>query len=203
LTLLALCLSLASPLQAELLHLRDYEDVGGDFTLTDQYGKPWTLSKQGKVVMIFFGYLNCPDICPMTIMEMVDVKNMLGAAADQVQFVLVSLDPERDSAENMKDYLVNFDPDFVGLIGPDHEIAKIAKMYNVLYKKRILRSAMGYSVDHSGAVYMVSKEGKLRFIFPSKSPKNRFLQGIQMMLDGKGDGPLPKGKTWFQKMFNM
>ena len=202
-TLLALCLSLASPLQAELLHLRDYEDVGGDFTLTDQYGKPWTLSKQGKVVMIFFGYLNCPDICPMTIMEMVDVKNMLGAAADQVQFVLVSLDPERDSAENMKDYLVNFDPDFVGLIGPDHEIAKIAKMYNVLYKKRILRSAMGYSVDHSGAVYMVSKEGKLRFIFPSKSPKNRFLQGIQMMLDGKGDGPLPKGKTWFQKMFNM
>ena len=191
----------ANPLSAELLKLREFDGVGGDFTLTDHRGQPWTLSKQNKVVMLFFGYLNCPDICPMTLMEMVEVKSMLGKRGEQVVFVLVSLDHERDDPAKMKDYLINFDPAFIGLVGSDKEIAQVAEQYKVFYKKRELRSALGYSVDHSGSVYLISKEGNLRHIFPSRSPKSRYLQGLNMMLDGEGDDPLPKGNAnWKDKL---
>ena len=150
---------------------------------------------------VFFGYLNCPDICPTTLVEMIEVKQLLGANASKVEFVFVTLDPDRDSTENLKTYLANFDPAFIGLRGSKEEIAKVAKQYNVLYRSRELRSALGTTIDHSAAVYMVDTQAQLRFIFPSKSPSQRYIQGLEMMLKGIGkDTPLQKGDSWLQKM---
>ena len=89
-----------------------------DFTLPDQNGKDFRLSDQkGKVVLLFFGYTNCPDECPVTLADFVKIKAKLGNKADQVKFVLVTTDPERDTAVRMQEYLANFDPAFVGLVG--------------------------------------------------------------------------------------
>ena len=199
---LLLALLLSSQLAfADRLTLREYENLGGDFTLTDQNGKPYQLAKRGKIVMLFFGYLNCPDICPTTLVEMVGVKELLGSNVDKVEFVYVTLDPKRDSIKNIKDYLINFDEEFVGLRGDEKQIAAVAKQYNVLYRSRKLRSALGYSVDHSAAVYMIGKDTKLRYIFPSKSPTARYVQGLEMFLKGiTPNTKVRKCDTWFEKM---
>ena len=200
--LLTLSLALvASPLWAkEKLHLKSYEHQGGDFTLTDQFGKPWNLAKQNKIALIFFGYLNCPDVCPMTLSKMVQVREMLGPNKDDVLMVLVTLDPERDNPKNMKNYLINFDANIVGLTGSLKETTAVAKQYNAVFRKRKLRSALGYSVVHTGAVYLADKGGALRFVFPSQSPPERYLQMTEELMKGLGNKPLAKGENWLTKL---
>ncbi|MDX2471246.1 MAG: SCO family protein [SAR324 cluster bacterium] len=196
----SLFFSLVSSGQADILHIKVYDDVGGDFTLTDQHGKSFVMSEQNeKLTLLFFGYLNCPDICPMTLSEMMEVKSLLGANKNQVQFAMVTLDPERDTQEQLRLYMMNFDPEFLGLYGDRKTTDEIAKRYHVLHKKRILRSGLGYSVDHSGGAYLVDKKGRLRYIFPSKSPASRFVQGIEMILEGKASEEIRK-PTWLEKL---
>ncbi len=198
--LFGLFFSLVSPLQAEKLNLSVYTDVGGDFTLTDQHGKKFVMSEQKeKLTLLFFGYLHCPDICPMTLSEMMEVKALLGSNTNQVQFAMISLDPERDTQEQLRLYMMNFDPEFLGLYGDRKTIDEIAKRYRVLHKKRTLRSALGYSVDHSGGAYLVDKKGRLRYIFPSKSPASRFVQGIEMILEGRAP-ETDRKPTWLEKL---
>jgi protein SCO1/2 len=138
-----------------------------DFTLTDQHGQPFTLSQQrGKMVMIFFGYTNCPDVCPITLSEFKRIKALLGDQADQVEFVYITVDPERDTVERLAQYLPNFDPQFIGLTGSEAELEPVWKAYGVYHEKQDAGSAAGYLVDHSTRTYLIDGNGNWRINFP-------------------------------------
>ncbi len=135
-----------------------------DFTLTDEQGQAFTLSaQQGKVVVLFFGFTSCPDICPAELSNLAAATRQLGDAAKDVQVALISLDPERDTSERLGQYVSAFDPSFKGLRGDKATIDPIVKDYGVFYEKRELPgSALGYTVDHSGFVYVIDKAGRWR-----------------------------------------
>lgn len=138
-----------------------------DFELLDQSGNPYRLSdKQGKVVLVFFGYTNCPDVCPVTLSEFRRVKQQLGEQADQVDFVFVTVDPERDNAGRLKAYLAGFDPAFIGLSGDLAELQQVWADYGVLVEQREAGSAAGYLVDHTARVYAIDKQGNWRLTYP-------------------------------------
>lgn len=135
-----------------------------DFTLTDEQGQSFTLSAQrGKVVVLFFGFSSCPDICPAELSNLAAATRQLGADAESVQVALVSLDPERDTSERLSQYVTAFDPGFKGLRGDKATLDPIARDYGVFYEKRELPgSALGYTIDHSGYVYVIDKAGRWR-----------------------------------------
>ena len=143
-------------------------DVAGanfakDFQLTDHQGKPRTLADfKGKVVILFFGYIHCPDICPTTLTEFAAVMEHLGPDADKVQVLFVTLDPERDTPEILAKFVPAFHPKFVGLRGTPQEIAKIAQEYKLLYAKQAGKTSSDYTLDHSSGTYIYDQQGKLR-----------------------------------------
>jgi protein SCO1/2 len=138
--------------------------VGGPFRLIDQDGKP--LSDQdlkGRPFLVFFGFINCPDICPTTLFEMSEVLRRLGPDADRVRGLFVTIDPERDTPDKLKDYLSSFDPHLVGVTGDPNAIAAAAKAYRV-YTKKVPLDGGNYTMDHTTIVYLMDKEG--RFVAP-------------------------------------
>ena len=138
-------------------------DYAKGFALTDASGKQRTLQEfKGKVVVLFFGYAQCPDVCPTTMTEMAQVKQQLGKDADKLQVVFVTVDPERDTAEVMKAYTGAFDPSFVALIPTPEQLAAMAKDFKVYYKKVDGTTPTSYSMDHSAASYVYDTEGRLR-----------------------------------------
>jgi protein SCO1/2 len=138
-----------------------------DFELTDQNGQPFRLSDQrGKIAVIFFGYTNCPDICPTTLGEFRKIHSQLGSKADQVEFIYITVDPERDSVERMKAYVQAFNPDFIGLTGEPSELEKVWKDYGVYHAKQNVDSAVGYVVDHSTRTYVIDSQGNWKLNFP-------------------------------------
>ncbi|HMQ30800.1 MAG TPA: SCO family protein [Chloroflexaceae bacterium] len=143
-----------------------------DFTLTDEQGQPFTLSEQrGKVVVLFFGFTSCPDICPAELSNLAAATRQLGDAASDVQVALVSLDPERDTSERLAQYVGAFDPSFKGLRGDAAALAPVARDYGVFYEKRELPgSALGYTIDHSGYVYVIDKAGRWREVIANGAP---------------------------------
>jgi protein SCO1/2 len=143
-----------------------------DFTLTDQSGKDFRLSDQkGKVVLLFFGYTNCPDECPVTLADFVKIKARLGERADQVKFVLVTTDPERDTPARMQEYLANFDPAFVGLVGDSPGLETVWDAYGVYRAEVDTGSAAGSMVEHSTRIYLIDASGNLRvtYLFGTES----------------------------------
>jgi len=145
---------------------------GRDFALTDQNGKPRTLADfQGKVVIMFFGYTQCPDVCPTTMAEMAEVMKQLGPQADQVQVLFVTVDPERDTQQLLAQYVPAFDPRFLGLYGTPAQTAAVAKEFKVLYSKVPGSTPGSYSMDHSAASYVFDRQGKLRLLIrPGQGP---------------------------------
>jgi protein SCO1 len=143
-----------------------------DFTLTDQTGQPFTLSEQqGKVVLIFFGFASCPDICPVELANLAAVTRELGAEADAVEVAMVTVDPERDTPERLATYVSAFHPDFIGLHGDPETLAPIIKAYGVYAERRDLPdSALGYTIDHSGFVYAIDKAGRWRALYAHGTP---------------------------------
>lgn len=143
-----------------------------DFTLTDEQGQPFTLSEQqGKVVVLFFGFTSCPDICPAELSNLAAAMRQLGDAGKDVQVALVSLDPERDTSERLGQYVTAFDPSFKGLRADKATIDPIVKEYGVFYEKRELPdSALGYTIDHSGFVYVIDKAGRWREVLAHGTP---------------------------------
>lgn len=134
-----------------------------DLPLPDVNGQRRSLKDfSGKVVAVFFGYTQCPDVCPTTLQELVEVKQALGADADKLQAVFVSLDPERDTPEVLKAYLANFDESFVGLHGTPEEVAAVAKDFKLYYKKVPGKVEGSYTLDHSAGVYLYDTQGRLR-----------------------------------------
>lgn len=138
-----------------------------DFSLTDHNGQPFRLSQQrGKVTLLFFGFTSCPDVCPTALADMRNVRRELGTDAEQVQVVLISLDPERDTPERLKQYLAKFDPSFLGLRPTPAQLAPLLKDYGVSAIRRDLPgSALKYTIDHSAFTYVIDKAGHWRVLF--------------------------------------
>lgn len=133
--------------------------VGGPFSLTDQYGHKRTeKSFAGRYMLIYFGYTNCPDVCPTTLSVIADAMDKLGNASHAVVPIFVTVDPDRDTADALKNYLSAFGPEFVGLTGPMTDIAAMAKEYHAFYKKHETVNGM-YAVDHSNVIYLMAPDG--------------------------------------------
>jgi protein SCO1 len=138
--------------------------IGGPFQLTDQSGQTVTdKSLQGKPTLIFFGFTHCPDVCPTSLFEISEVLRAMGKDADKVNAYFVSVDPERDNAATMKDYLSSFDPHLKGLTGAPDAIAKVLSSYRVYAKKVPLKDG-DYTMDHTALIYLMDRDGK--FVSP-------------------------------------
>ncbi len=131
-----------------------------EFTLTADTGEPVSLeSYRGQVVLMYFGYTFCPDICPASLAELAEATELLGEKADEVQVVMVSVDPARDTPEALREYMDYFDSSFVGLTGTDGEIRAVADAYGVFYQAEEGTAATGYLVDHLASVFVIDKDG--------------------------------------------
>jgi protein SCO1/2 len=138
-------------------------DYAKDFALTDHNGQARTLKDfQGKVVMMFFGYTQCPDVCPTSMAEMAEIKKLLGKDGDRVQCLFVTVDPERDKPDMLKAYMENFDPTFLALYTTPEKTAVLAKDYKVFYKKVDGPTPTSYTIDHTAGSYVYDTTGKLR-----------------------------------------
>jgi protein SCO1/2 len=138
--------------------------IGGPFVLTDQGGQAVTEKElQGRPTLIFFGFTHCPDVCPTSLFEISEVLRAMGQDADRVNAYFISVDPERDTAEAMKDYLSSFDPHLKGLTGAPPDVAKVLSEYRVYSKKVPLKDG-DYTMDHTALVYLMDRDG--RFVAP-------------------------------------
>jgi protein SCO1/2 len=147
-------------------------DYAKGFTLTDHTGKPRTLADfKGKAVVVFFGYTQCPDVCPTTMAEMASVMQKLGPLADQVQVLFITLDPERDTQQLLAQYVPAFDKRFIGLRGTPEQTAKTAKEFKVFYSKVPGTDPGSYTIDHTAGSYVFDRAGRLRlFIRHGQGP---------------------------------
>jgi protein SCO1/2 len=138
--------------------------IGGPFQLTDQAGQSVTdQNLKGRPTLIFFGFTHCPDVCPTSLFEISEVLRAMGKDADRVNAYFVSVDPERDTAAAMKDYLSSFDPHLKGLTGDPQAVAKVLSAYRVYAKKVPLKDG-DYTMDHTALIYLMDREG--RFVSP-------------------------------------
>ncbi len=134
-----------------------------DFALTDHTGAKRNLADyRGKVVAVFFGFTQCPDVCPTTLADMAQVKKQLGKDGDQLQVLFITVDPERDTQSVLARYVPAFDPSFVGLYGSPAQTAVTAKEFKVFYQKAAGKTATSYSVDHTAGTYVIDREGRAR-----------------------------------------
>lgn len=138
-------------------------DYAKDFQLPDANGQPRSLKDfKGKAVVVFFGYTQCPDVCPTTLAELAQAKKLLGADGDKVQGVFITVDPERDTPEVLKAYMANFDPGFVALRGTPEQTAALAKDFKVYFKRVEGKTPSSYTLDHSAASFVYDPNGRLR-----------------------------------------
>jgi protein SCO1/2 len=138
----------------------------GDFTLMEDNGKIFHLRDQrGKVVLLFFGYTSCPDVCPLTLAKLGRVRALLGPSAKKVLTVFVTVDPQRDTSARLKEYLGYFDADAVGLTGTKEQIDAVVRAYKASYQKVPTNSALGYIINHTNVVYLIDRQGKVRHLF--------------------------------------
>ncbi len=138
-------------------------DYGRDFHLTDPDGRQRTLADfQGKAVMMFFGFTQCPDVCPTALVRAAEVKRLLGEDGSRLQVIFVTVDPERDTPEVLKAYTAAFDPSFLGLYGDAQRTAETAKEFKVYFRK--VPTGASYTMDHSALSYVFDPAGKLRLV---------------------------------------
>ena len=138
--------------------------IGGPFRLIDQNGEPFSdTDLRGKSFLVFFGFTHCPDVCPTTLFDISEIMRNLGSDADRTAAVFITVDPERDTPEALKEYLSSFDPHVRGLSGDLADIAAVAKAYRVYYRKVPLEGG-DYTMDHTAIVYLMDKEGQ--FVSP-------------------------------------
>ncbi len=141
--------------------------TGADFlkplTLTDHTGKLRTMSDfKGKVVVLFFGFMHCPDVCPTTMSDLKNIMKLLGNKSDEVQVLFVTVDPQRDTQEALAQFVPSFDKRFIGLRGSLQETAETTGNFKIFYSKIEGKTKNDYTIDHSAGMYMFDKEGKIR-----------------------------------------
>jgi protein SCO1/2 len=154
-----------------------------DFELTDQHGQTFRLSDQrGKVVLIFFGYTHCPDVCPVTLSEFKQIKSKLGNQVDDISFVFITVDPERDTLEKLGDHLANFDAGFIGLSGDRSSLEEVWMSFGVYQAKQETGSAAGYLVDHTARVYAIDVDGNWRLTYPFGMESDKLFQDVRHLI---------------------
>ena len=158
--------------------------VGGDFTLIDHHGQTFNLTQlRGKVVLIFFGYTYCPDICPTELASMAQLIRTLGTQKDQLQVLFITVDPARDTPAHLKDYVRFFSEDLIGLSGSEQQIEVVKQAYHVQSKVfREQASDQHYSVDHSANLYVIDQAGKLVNIVPYGFPLAHVEQIVRTLI---------------------
>jgi protein SCO1 len=158
-------------------------DFGHDFHLTDQNGTPRTLSDfRGKVVVMFFGYTQCPDVCPTTLSDLAGALQKLGADANRVQVLFVTIDPERDTPELLKQYVPAFNPTFLGLYGDAEATAATAREFKVLYQKQPGSTPGSYTMDHSAGTFIFDPQGRLRLYVTHGQGSETYAHDIHELL---------------------
>ena len=162
-------------------------DYAKDFALTDHNGKSRTLADfKGKVVMVFFGYTQCPDVCPTSMTEMVAIKKLLGKDGERLQGIFVTVDPERDKPEMLKAYMENFDPGFLALFSTPEKTAAVAKDFKVYYKKVDGPTPTSYTIDHTAGSYVYDTTGKLRLFTRYNTAPEKTAADIRALLQQTG-----------------
>ena len=167
-------------------------DYARDFALTDHHGKQVTLADyRGRVVTVFFGFTQCPDVCPTALAEMRAVVEKLGPDGSKLQVLFITVDPERDTQALLAQYVPAFNPAFVGLYGDAGTTAKVAKDFKVFYQKVPGKTAGSYTVDHSAGTYVFDPQGKLRLFVrpppsgePASTTADRLIGDIRLLLAG-------------------
>jgi protein SCO1/2 len=156
-----------------------------DFELTDHNGQVRHLTDfKGKVVVMFFGFTQCPDVCPTSMAELAEVKQLLGKDGDRLQGLFVTVDPERDTAPVLKAYMGNFDPTFLALYTTPEKLAALAKDYKVYYKKVEGKTPTSYTMDHSAGSYIYDPQGNLRLFTRYGSGAKVLAADIAQLLKG-------------------
>ena len=160
-------------------------DYAKGFEVQDHNGQVRHLTDfAGKVVLMFFGYTQCPDVCPTTMSEMIEIKKALGKDGDRLQVLFVTVDPERDTPELLKAYMENFDPSFLALRATPEQLVALTKDYKIYYKKVDGSTPTSYTMDHSAGSYIYDPQGRLRLFTRYGGPKEALTKDIQTLLSG-------------------
>ena len=161
-----------------------YKNFGGDFSLTGPEGKTVSLEDfRKKLVLIYFGYTFCPDVCPVTLSNLKLLMLSLQEKAEDVQVIFISIDPERDTFQKLKDYVPYFHPTFIGLTGSEAELASVAKKYQTFYLKQKVESEAGYLMAHTDVVILVDQNGRFRGRYKSKYDLDKLKTDIRWLLE--------------------
>ncbi len=169
--------------------------IGGPFTLTDQNGVQRTERDfRGRLMLVYFGYTYCPDVCPTELTVITTALDQLGASADQVTPIFITIDPERDTAKVMKEYVAQFSERLVGLTGSERDIAAVAKAYRVYYAKSPGSAGAPYLMDHTSLVYLMDRDGKFVTHFTPNSKAEDMVAAIRQAL-AKPASPAPAAQS--------
>jgi protein SCO1/2 len=161
-------------------------DYARDFALADHNGQLRRLKDfQGKVVVVFFGYTQCPDVCPTSMAELAEIRKMLGADGDRLQGLFVSLDPERDTQQVLKAYMGNFDPSFLALRPELDKLPQLARDFKIFYKKVDGKTPASYTLDHSAGSYIFDPQGRVRLYSRYGSGAAGLASDIRLLLKGR------------------
>jgi protein SCO1 len=153
-----------------------------EFSLRGSDGAELKLGRyRGKVVLLAFGYTHCTEVCPVTLAVLAQARKKLGATGNEMQVVYVTVDPERDNAAHMREYLSGFDPTFIGGTGMPDQLAAVRKNYGIAARK--IASLVDYFVDHSSSVYMIDREGKLRAMMPYGQSADDYVHDVKILLE--------------------
>ncbi len=175
-------ITLLTPYQFHGMTLQSTEPAK-NFTLTNPMGQRVALTDfRGQFVMLYFGYTTCPDVCPTTLAELHKARKLLGRNGDQLQVIMITVDPERDTPALLADYVTHFDSSFMALTGTSDEIARAASMYGVFFERAKEESALGYLVNHTATVMLVDRGGSLREIFPFGAKAEDIASDLQYLM---------------------
>lgn len=160
--------------------------LGADFSLTDHHGKQRRLADfRGKAVILFFGYTQCPDVCPMTLAALNEAMTLLGAEAQRVQVLFVTLDPQRDSVTLLSRYVPAFNASFLGLRGSEANTEAVARAFRVFYKKQPGTAPDGYTLDHTSGSYVFDPQGRIRLYLRNEETPAQVATDLRLILSGK------------------
>lgn len=179
------CKQAQKPPSFNAIDLTGSTEYAQDFAMPDITGQLRTMADfKGKVVLVFFGFTQCPDVCPTTLSELAAVKQKLGAQGDQLQVIFVTVDPARDTPEILQAYMANFDPSFIALRGSDEETAKMAKDLKIFYKKVDGTTPGSYTMEHTAGDYLFDPQGRLRLYSRYGTPVDSLVSDIKILLGG-------------------
>jgi protein SCO1/2 len=160
-------------------------EYGRQLALPDASGQPRTLADfKGKVSVVFFGYTQCPDVCPTTMAELAQIKRSLGADGERVQGIFVTIDPARDTPQILKAYTANFDPSFIALRGSAEQTAAAAREFKVFYAKVQGKTEGSYTMDHTAGSYVIDPQGRLRLFERYGTPADALASDLRHLLNG-------------------